>query len=52
MTMHVYATGQYPAEVLEAVVKNSKSEGILFDRIEQFTKDEQELIKGRFILCM
>lgn len=48
--MHVYTTEQYTTEVLEAVEKNIKSEGLLIlDRIEQFTKDEQALSKGRFI---
>lgn len=46
MVMHVLATGQYPAEVLEAIDKNSEREGIKTKRLPQLTEKEQEFVKG------
>lgn len=49
--MNVYMAGLYPKEVIEAVNCNSGNrEGMVVDRIQQFTKDEQSLIKGWYII--
>jgi len=46
MIVQAVATGQYPTEVLEVVEKNSKKEGLSVGRIQQFSQEEQEIIKG------
>ncbi|CAH1737227.1 unnamed protein product [Aphis gossypii] len=45
---HVLATGKYPDEFLESIHRTNKKENIRVDRVQQFTKEEQELIKGSF----
>ncbi|XP_060850731.1 myrosinase 1-like [Rhopalosiphum padi] len=45
---HVLSTGQYPEEYLENVARTNKQENIRVDRVQQFTKKEQKLIKGSF----
>lgn len=52
MVMHVLATGQYPAEVLEAIDKNSEREGIKTKRLLQLTEKEQEFVKGMRFDCI
>jgi len=46
MVVYALSTGQYPTEVLEAINKNNKKEGINISRIQQFTKTEQEIVRG------
>lgn len=46
MLAHVLLTGQFPDEFLETVERSNKREGIRVERVQQFTKKEQELIKG------
>jgi len=43
---HVLDTGKYPDEFLESIYRTNKKEKIGVDRVQQFTKEEQELIKG------
>ncbi|XP_001946340.2 myrosinase 1 [Acyrthosiphon pisum] len=45
---HVLSTGQYPDAFLETINESNKREKIRIDRVEQFTKKEQELIKGSY----
>ncbi|XP_060872825.1 myrosinase 1-like [Metopolophium dirhodum] len=45
---HVLSTGQYPDAFLETIDKTNKREKIRIDRVEQFTKNQQELIKGSY----
>ncbi|XP_025207057.1 myrosinase 1-like [Melanaphis sacchari] len=45
---HILATGQYPDEFLKSVEKSNERENIRIERVKQFTKEEQELIKGSF----
>ncbi|KAE9538904.1 hypothetical protein AGLY_005486 [Aphis glycines] len=45
---HVLATGKYPDEFLESIHRTSRKENIRVDRVQQFTKEEQELIKGAY----
>ncbi|KAL5242694.1 hypothetical protein ACI65C_010104 [Semiaphis heraclei] len=45
---HVLTTGQYPDEFLETLDKTNKRENIRVERIQQFTKEQQEIIKGAF----
>ncbi|XP_050059089.1 myrosinase 1-like isoform X3 [Aphis gossypii] len=45
---HILFTGQYPDEFLEAIDRTNKREKIRVDRARQFTKKEQELIKGAY----
>jgi len=42
----VLSTGQYPDAFLETIDRTNKREKIRMNRVEQFTKEEQELIKG------
>lgn len=46
MIVHALATGKYPDEVLEAVDTVSKIENLSIGRLQQFTDEEQEIIKG------
>jgi len=48
MVLHALATGKYPTDVLEAVEKTSKKEGLSIGRLLQYTEDEQEIIKGAY----
>lgn len=48
MIAHAVATGQFPTEVLEAIEKISKREQLSVGRLHQYTKEQQELIKGNF----
>jgi len=46
LVLHVLATGKYPTDVIEAVEKTSKKEGLNLGRLLQYNKEEQEIIKG------
>lgn len=46
MIVKALGTGQYPTEVLDAIDKNSRQEGIQFKRLPQLTDKERETIKG------
>lgn len=45
MMAHVFATGEFPAKVLETVDSNSQKEGLSVGRLTQFSKEEQNTIK-------
>jgi len=44
----VLSTGQYPEAFLETIDQTNQREKIRIDRVEQFTKKEQQLIKGMY----
>lgn len=46
MIVSTLAEGQFPAEVMEAVEKNSKKENLSVGRLHQFTDEERKLVKG------
>lgn len=53
MMAYVFATGQFPAKVLETVDVNSQKEGLSVGRLTQFSKEEQNIIKaGNVYVCM
>ncbi|VVC28461.1 Glycoside hydrolase family 1,Glycoside hydrolase superfamily [Cinara cedri] len=48
MIMNLLAYGEYPAEVVEAVERNSKAEGFKTGRLPEFTEEEKALVIGSF----
>jgi len=46
MIVSTLAEGQFPAEVMEAVEKNSKKENLSVGRLHKFTDEERKLVKG------
>lgn len=46
MIVHAIATGQFPTEVLETIEEISKREQLSVGRLQQYTKEQQETIKG------
>lgn len=49
MMAHVFATGEFPAKVLENVDLHSKKEGLSVGRLTQFSKEEQNIIKSGYL---